>query len=202
MSCTHEGMKRLIAGHGLPEGVSLRVSRGRFREEHNLVLIYLGSHHLLTAKSFCGRPPYRAWLELFDIDPLLFPRLEGAIYDWASAALGAAEPLYVEYLWDLETVMLLDRGAPPVLTRVGFELLRRGFTWFKVWYYPEGFMEGGAKLQAEKPLNEAQRRRNLEEVCSEARTFAERLTTAGAPGALRRVQQLSSICSSAAEKAL
>lgn len=142
-------------------------------------------------KAFCGRGPYRAWVEIFSIDHGLFLPHEALLYDWISSHLGPGEPLYVEYSWDPETTALLDLGAPAALTRIGLELLVRGFTWFKIWYYPEGFMEGGPKIQAEKPRDLNQRRRNMEEVCREVERFVvERRDLVSVLGRAERVRIL------------
>jgi hypothetical protein len=50
-------------------------------------------------------------------------------------------------------------------------LLENGFTWFKNWYFAEGFMEGSPKIQGEKPLDENHRMRLLQEVCGEVEDF-------------------------------
>ncbi|MEN3000020.1 MAG: DUF1122 family protein [Acidilobaceae archaeon] len=169
--CRHQGIAGLLRGEGLPASFSLLVRRGRFREEYNAELLLSGSV-VMNVKAFCGREPYRAWVELFNIDPKLFLSHEPLLYDWTSSPLRPGESLYVEYSWDPETTALLDLGAPAVLTRIGLELLLRGFTWFKVWYYPEGFMEGSPKVQGEKPRDLGQRRRNIEELCRETENFA------------------------------
>ncbi|MCS7106999.1 MAG: DUF1122 family protein [Acidilobaceae archaeon] len=173
VSCSHAGIAALLRGRGLPSSFSLVVRRGRFREEHNVELL-LNGFVVLNLKAFCGRGPYRAWVELFNIDSKLFLPHEPLIYDWVSGSLGGGEPLYVEYSWDPETTFLLDLGVPTVLTRIGIELLQRGFTWFKVWYYPEGFMEGSPKIQGEKPRDLNQRRRNLRELCEEVESASTR----------------------------
>ncbi|MHA1209321.1 MAG: DUF1122 family protein [Candidatus Freyarchaeota archaeon] len=50
--------------------------------------------------------------------------------------------------------------SPPSL---GYKLFQLGFTWFKDWYFAEGFWEGGVKLQGEK-TNEQNRNRQLEKI--------------------------------------
>lgn len=159
--------------------------RGRFPEEKNIE-IYLGHgdswQRLLVLKVFNGRPPfYRRWVEVFSVNPeLSFGPISYTFVDspeekmfinCLSRNVNPGEWLYIEYIYDGETWKALEIGVPPHLTRLGFMLLDNGFTWFKNWYYPEGFMEGNPKLQAEKPLNENVKRRQVEELCKEAIEF-------------------------------
>ena len=157
---------------GLLTHSGLRVSRlGRLAR--GAVLLDLGG--AAKALVFPGRPPfYRPWIELFDIDSSIYPVVEDTILDAAAAVLPPGSPLYVEYLWDAATARELEQGVHPALTRLGLRLLARGFTWFKDWYYPEGFLEGGPKLQAEKPVSLEQARRHVEEILGAARALAGR----------------------------
>lgn len=82
--------------------------------------------------------------------------------------------MFVEYEWDHVTIRELEFGIPPALSRLGYKLLVRGFTWFKDWYYPEGFMEGGRKLQAEKPTKPDHARENLKAITLQARALLDR----------------------------
>lgn len=156
---------RLLSGSSL-EGLSLKSWRGRFSEEHNAV-VYTQGRRACSLKIFCGRGPYRAWVEIFDIDAEIFKTAEKRIYDEVALSLAGGESLFVEYFWDPESVRAADLGLPPHLTRIGMELVARGFTWLKLWYFPEGHMEGGQKIQAQKPIDENQRRRNIAEACRE-----------------------------------
>ena len=66
---------------------------------------------------------------------------------------GAEEhPIHSETEWGLK------RRFPPPATPLGFYLWENGFRWFKDWYFPEGWMEGGMKLQATRPITESVRR--------------------------------------------
>ncbi len=159
--------------------------KGRFREEANYEL-YLGSEadvRLLVVKCFAGRPPhYAKWIEVFsvlpEIDvgkgriPFAGSELETLLLDLLAKELEGGESLFVEYAYDLETSKLLKLGAPPVVTRLGFLLFQLGFTWFKDWYFPEGFMEGSPKLQCEKPLSEEARLKHLAKLKEEVAAFA------------------------------
>ena len=158
-----------------------RVSRGRFREEENAILsVFHGDKYadILHMKIFYGRPPYyKAWIEVFNINnrvkiddheiEFFNTWLEDLILDILSETLEGGEKLYIEYLEDHETYKALEKGIPPIATRLGYKLFKRGFTWFKDWYYPEGFMEGGPKLQAEKPINEEYLARHLNQLKKE-----------------------------------
>ncbi len=156
------GVRRLVeelsrgvgAGWGVLRASS--VGRGRFPEESNLELEACtrlgGCARFASLKAFEGRGAYRAWLEFFNVSAGAPPWAEDLALDLAAAALGPGERLFYEYSWDPVTVYELERGVHPALTRLGYKMLLRGFTWFKDWYFPEGFMEGSQKLQAEKPV--------------------------------------------------
>lgn len=170
-----------------------RVWPGRFPEEYNIeARVESGgcSEPLFHVKVFTGRPPYyKPWVEVHSIlsSACGIPfggAVEDAVLDLVSSYVGPGERVFVEYEWDPSTIQELEAGIPPALSRLGYKLLLRGFTWFKDWYYPEGFMEGGRKLQAEKPVSPAHARRHLESIASEARALMDR----GAPEGLGRVK--------------
>lgn len=162
--------------------------KGRFREETNYEL-YLSSEagvRLLVVKCFAGRPPYYArWIEVFSVLPeidlggrktlLAGSELETLLLDLLAKELEGGEALFVEYAHDPETSKLLKLGAPPAVTRLGFLLFQLGFTWFKDWYFPEGFMEGSPKLQCEKPVSEEARLKHLAKLKEEVRAFIPEL---------------------------
>lgn len=145
---------------------------------------YIGNlpYRAATLAIFCGRLPfYRPWIEIYNIQPVLGGErsdipfiaspMESRLLDAVSKVLAPGNRVFMEYYQDRETLIQLEHGAPVIASRLGYELYRRGFTWFKVWYYPEGFNEGGQKIQAEKPLDEKHKRRHLEEHLTELRTF-------------------------------
>jgi hypothetical protein len=162
--------------------------KGRFREEANYEL-YLGSEagiRLLVLKCFAGRPPhYARWIEVFsvlpEIDmgrgkiPFAGSELEALLLGLLAEELEGGESLFVEYTYDPETSKLLKLGAHPVVTRLGFLLFQLGFTWFKDWYFPEGFMEGSPKLQCEKPVCEEARLKHLAKLREEVAAFIPEL---------------------------
>ena len=139
---------------------------------------------------FCGQPPYyRPWIEVYNIVPriaverslveILDSRIEDEALSMLSSSLGPGESLYVEYYRDPETLAQLEAGVPVIATRLGYKLYGLGFTWFKVWYYPEGFYEGGQKLQAEKPVSGEARARHLAWHLDELKRFLQRPPKAG-----------------------
>ncbi len=163
-----------------------------------------GEETVLYLLVFLGRGEfYRAWIEVFGAKrelhlgrgSLVFPgsELEARVLDAVSASLGPGERLFIEYLYDEETMRALELGVPAPATRLGYELFIRGFRWFKDWYFPEGFMEGGPKLQAEKPLGKRHEERLLAETRKELEEFIRAWRGSRDPvitGALERAQQL------------
>ncbi len=164
-----------------------KVSKGRFREEENLE-IYLKrkglESRLLDVKVFHGRPPYHTpWVEFFDIrTPIVMGSetleffdspVEDELLTIFSQALSGGESIFVEYYEDEETRRQLGAGLPPPVSRLGYKLFMLGFTWFKDWYFAEGFWEGGQKLQGEKPSRES-KSRQLAYIYSEAKNFLEK----------------------------
>jgi len=162
---------------------------GRFPEEKTLEYLvgYSGFYsRLLVIKVFDGRPPfYRRWVEVFSVRPhiifnskvytFIHSGEEKKLIECLSNYISPGERLFIEYVYDSETLKALEMGITPPLTRLGYILLENGFTWFKDWYFPEGFMEGGPKLQAEKPIDEKARMRHLTEICSTAREYVEKI---------------------------
>ncbi len=161
-------LERLCEGVELGDGKLelYRTTKGRFKEEFNLELRLNGTH-LLYVKVFEGRGRYyREWVEMFGINPLFFSsRAEEFILTEFSKLF---DRLFIEYFEDRETTRELSLGVPPALSRLGFELLKRGYTWFRDWYIPEGLMEGGHKLQAQKPESSERGKKHLEGLREEA----------------------------------
>lgn len=169
-----------------------RIEAGRFRGESDLD-IYLeaqrGAEHLLFIKTFSGRKPFlKQWAEFYGIRSSVVlgettvryfdSAIETEILSLFSESLAGGESLYVEYYNDEESRRQLEAGVPPAASRIGCRLLKLGFTWFKDWYFPEGFMEGGQKLQGEKPLNEEARQRHAASIRGELGTFLEKTADA------------------------
>lgn len=128
--------------------------------------IYLGERIIAKCHYFSGRDYYPAWLEI-DYNPWIRQEDEELevqffkiIYDF----LPHNSRLFVTYDKDKETAELIFKGYSVLDTPLGFALLRAGFTWFKVWYFPEGGNEGGPKIQANKPISEEIGKRELLEL--------------------------------------
>ncbi len=135
------------------------VRRGRFPEECDAA-VEVDGEIAIRLKHFAGRasagvPP---WIEAGVV------RDDEAFLRELVQALGALLPsggrLMVLY-GDDETEHGLKRRFPPVVTPIGKALFDSGCTWFKDWYYPEGWMEGELKLQGNKPVSEESRRQQL-----------------------------------------
>jgi hypothetical protein len=141
--------------------------------------------YLMMCKMFSGAGEYhRPWTELYNVREsvnlgnaeigYVDSALEDALLGFFAKSLSGGGKLFVEYLHDEETAVGLKRGFPEAVTRLGYKMLRVGFTWFKDWYYPEGFREGGRKLQGEKPLDEENRSRQLRKIGREVEDFLQR----------------------------
>lgn len=118
--------------------------------------VYLGGRLLGKCHYFSGRDYYPAWLEI-DYIPWIRQEdqeLEVQFFKNVYNFLPYNSRLFVTYDKDTETSELIFKGFSVLDTPLGFSLLRAGFTWFKVWYFPEGGNEGGPKIQANKPINE------------------------------------------------
>ena len=174
-------LERLIGGRSL-DGYSLELShfkQGRTEREtyFNIFLKREGRLSLnpvIQGLFFMGRGEYiKAWIE-FRYAPIVeFP--EGFSVDLEEEGITSelfsimgelvppggsmmviygAEPYHLH----METEHGLKLGFPPQVTPLGYYLWNSGFRWFKDWYFPEGWMEGGTKLQATRPLDESIRR--------------------------------------------
>jgi len=166
-----------------------KISQGRFREELNFELHYRYDMHealLLNAKIFLGRAPdYLPWAELFGIEETLKTdpghetyfgsTLEGLVLDIFSKDLGPGTSLFVEYYADGETREELHLDLPVVLTRLGHKMWELGFTWFKDWYFPEGYLEGNQKLQGQKPIDRLAEKRHIQAACNEVENFTRQI---------------------------
>lgn len=156
--------------------VILRVAAARKDRLADIALLLL----------YAGRPPlYRAWAEVYGLAPEVrwaegetLPYFDSPIERTLLAAiaeeLGPGERIYVDCEADAETRLGMSWGFPEPVTRAGFLLYGLGFTWFKAWYYPEGMWEGGQKLQAEKPVDEAAAQRHRDRWQKEIQRFLKR----------------------------
>jgi hypothetical protein len=130
------------------------VKRGRFPEELDAVVhAGDGARPAIRLKFFRGRRSAGVlpWIEASlarDADESYQRELVAALAE----LLPPGGYLMVGY-GDDETERGLKRRFPPAVTPLGKALLDAGCTWFKDWYYPEGWMEGGMKLQGNKPVS-------------------------------------------------
>lgn len=154
-----------------------KVSNGRFEEEENFVF-YLDGKPILNCKLFYGRKPYyREWAEIFGIrDKNYFGSdVEKIIISIFYRYLEPGGKIFIEYEDDEQTSKELERGVPEVISRMGFLLFKSKFIYIKNLYFPEGFMEGGRKLKAEKPLSKedylSERRKILKKIKSRGKIY-------------------------------
>ncbi len=143
-------MLRLEKGITLKDKTLILTDRkkGRFLEEENLTLELCGRKFLFL-KVFYGRKPYwKEWVEIFNVDPEFFSSpFEDELYSLISEYFGR---IFVEYYEDRCTLLQLEKGLPIEKTRLGQKLMSHGYVNLKNWYFPEGWMEGGCKVQGEK----------------------------------------------------
>ena len=167
------------------------VSPGRFVEETNFEL-YLKAHDgetsenpVVRGKYFSGRGEfYRPWLEIYYDNRVEFGSstvldlseggLDEKLFKHLSNLLPPDSHIMVIYVNHEETRKGLERAFPAPTTPIGYLLWKSGCTWFKDWYFAEGFWEGDVKLQGNKPLDEENRKKNLLEMRKELVAFLER----------------------------
>jgi hypothetical protein len=134
---------------------------GRLAGEERVVLVNSAGEEAAEGLIFWGKPSrgLRPWADLIVSDTSILGELANM--------LGPGASLMVAYGGD-DTEWALRRKVPPQATPLGLALLEAGCRWFKDWYFPEGGMEGGTKLQGSIPLDDLRRveasRRLLEEL--------------------------------------
>ncbi len=127
---------------------------GRFREEVIWRLIW-DRRVVAVGLAFAGRGAIPPWLDFDFFPPPSWERTDLArFWRWCARTVGEGGRVMVGYEHLPETLAALQRGVPPILTPLGEALREAGFWSFKDWYYPEGWAEGGRKLQAERPRAE------------------------------------------------
>jgi len=167
------------------------ISRGRFVDEINFEL-YLkaidgetSENPVVTGKYFAGRGEfYKPWLEIYydnhakfessKVIDLSEKELDKKLFKHLSRLLPPNSHIMVIYVNHGETREGLERAVPAPATPIGYLLWKSGCTWFKDWYFSEGFWEGDVKLQGNKPLNEENRREGLLEIRKELIEFLEK----------------------------
>ena len=169
------------------------VSNGRFAEEINFEL-YLeksgkeaSAEPVIKGKYFSGRGEfYKPWLEVYYLDRMKFKSsielclsesgLDEKIFRYLLDFLPPGSHIMVIYLNHEETRKGLELGIPAPVTPIGYLMWKSGCTWFKDWYFSEGFWEGDIKLQGNKPLDKEDRRKNLLDIYKVLNEFMKKET--------------------------
>jgi hypothetical protein len=95
---------------------------------------------------FAGRGKhYKPWFEVKTFGKT-YPEIFARMYK----LLPEGSHVSIYYSISEETCKEMLRGVPEPATKKGFILLQAGARWFKNWYFSEGFMEGGTKIQGDK----------------------------------------------------
>ena len=158
---------------------SKKIEEGRISNQKYLEIWISNQkeYRLMYISTYLGQKPYyKPWVELFNIkNPNTYygSDIEDKLLNIISDHLGSGAKIFVEYSEDQETVHGLSNDFPPPVTRLGYKLFKNGFTWFKDWYFPEGFKEGGQKLQGEKPLNNEYRDKHLKDIENSIKQFLD-----------------------------
>jgi len=164
------------------------ISKGRFVEEMNFELFFktvggeTSENPAVKGKYFLGRGEfYKPWLEIYYENRVIFKSskivdlseegLDAGLFKHLSDLLPPGSHIMVVYLNHEETRKGLEQGVPAPATPLGYLLWKSGCTWFKDWYFAEGFLEGDIKLQGNKPLNDENRREDLLEIGRELTEF-------------------------------
>ena len=160
--------------------IDVATTRGRFADELNFVISVSG-RKIAHGKHFLGRRHYTPWIEV---------SVRGTIREGLLRLLCALLPpgshIMVEYSGDHETEEGLKHAIPAPATPLGYMLWKCGCRWFKDWYFAEGFLEGGVKLQGEKPLGAPEKKRLEAAARRELQGFLARGERGGAAGKARK----------------
>lgn len=179
--------KRILNGHRMR---LLDIAVGRFIEECNFRVFLeaedgaLSESQAFVGKFFSGRGRWLTpWIELAYYPQISFPNgniidlsgtgEEQALFIFFSKLIPGGGKIFVQYeeLKGDDTRKALELGIPAPATRIGLLLWNMGCRWFKDWYYPEGGLEGGAKLQGNKPANAEIAREHESEIKKELEDF-------------------------------
>jgi len=156
------------------------------QEYFNLYLKIKDQEKMLMRMSiYKGKEPYyQPWVEMFSIkDSIIFGRkefhyfgseVEDELLDLLTSKMDEGSRIFIEYQHDKTTMKQLSSGVPAPSSRLGYKLFNRGFTWFKDWYFSEGFHEGNQKLQAEKPIDQKRRRNHLDNIKNQIKDFLKK----------------------------
>lgn len=173
-------LDQLVKGIEISEGrvYAGAVQKGRLDEQRDMVLSFQAQGdecRLMHASVFFGRSGiFKPWVELYNIqNPVTINNTAFALFDsdleyrlirLFMQAVAPGGKLFAEYENDPETAKALKLDVPVPASRMGNIMFQNGATWFKDWYYPEGFMEGGRKLQGEKPISREAENRHLNRI--------------------------------------
>ncbi|MFQ6129746.1 MAG: DUF1122 family protein [Candidatus Hadarchaeaceae archaeon] len=158
-----------------------KTSAGRYPEAVNFELYLVDQegescdNPVVWGTFFGGRgEAYKPWIEIYFREEAAFKSsgtlklAEAGVDEAFFRALVELIPpgghIMVVYLDHEETRKGLEQGVPAPATPIGHLLWKSGCTWFKDWYFAEGFREGDVKLQGDKPTNEENRRKDLLEI--------------------------------------
>lgn len=171
------------------------LERGRFFEERYFELYLKDKSGRISEKPivaglyFAGRGKWiKPWVEIRYFYSVDFQKGKGkresvslskegrdlSLFRLLAGLVPPGGHLTVEYQED-ETGRALALGIPPAASPLGYLMWQSGFRWFKNWYFPEGWREGGTKLQGNKPLDEENRRKREEETAEQLQKFLESL---------------------------
>ncbi len=160
---------------------------GRIREQKyfDLQLEMDGEEkRLMRISIYKGKEPYyKPWIEMFSIrNSLNFgeerfsyfdSKVEKELLDIFASHMDEGGRIFVEYQNDKISMRELSSGVPEPCSRLGYELFKRGFTWFKDWYFSEGFHEGNQKIQGEKPIDDEHKKKHLDQIKNQVEEFLE-----------------------------
>ena len=145
------------------------ISKGRFVEEINFEL-YLktvggetSENPTVKGKYFSGRGEfYKPWLEIYYDKRVMFESskivdlskegLDEKMFKHLSDLLPPGSHIMVVYLNHEETRKGLEHRVPAPATPLGCLLWKSGCTWFKDWYFAEGFFGGRHKTSGQQAL--------------------------------------------------
>lgn len=176
------------------DGYSIKMgktSAGRYSEAVNFELYLVDQkgescdNPVIWGTFFGGRGEvYKPWVEVYFKEEVTFKSsgtlkladagIDGALFRALVELIPPGGHIMVVYLNHENTRKGLERGVPAPATPIGYLLWKSGCTWFKDWYFAEGFREGDVKLQGDKPLNEENMRKNLLEMRKELDEFLKK----------------------------
>lgn len=166
-------------GPALPLALT-RVSPGKTIDMRTFDLSTPEGRLVLRGLYFAGRGRWlRRWCESYlDPDAVGEGWLDRAecLFMGLGDLVGADGRLFVYYEHRAlaATPLLLGAQAPPPVTDLGWLLWHAGARWFKDWYFPEGWAEGGRKLQGTLPPDDDQGARQEAIARKAAKTFIAR----------------------------